>query len=136
MSRQRRNAALEFAWAVLACSATLAPGRADVPPAPETRIAFKRGAVEAEAHGTLTSLHDALRFRVRAQANQHMRLVVDAPGATRGFVSFPNGQEVGSPGAAFFDDTLPVDGDYRIRIIESPMGEAWQGNVTLHLYIK
>ena len=110
--------------------------KADVPAAPETRIVFQRGAIEAEVQGTLTTLADQLRFVVRARAQQRMLLSVDAPGATRGFVTFPNGAEVGSPGSVFFDDVLPADGDYRIRISESPMAEEWQGSVTLRVRIQ
>jgi hypothetical protein len=116
--------------------ATFGSPKADVTPVPETRVVFKRGAVQAEAYGTLTTISQELRFVVRARAKQHMRLTVDAPGPTRGFVKFPSGEEVGSPGSDFFDDTLPADGDYRIRINESPMAEEWQGSVTLHVHIE
>ena len=124
------------ALTVVTLIALVGSPKADAPAAPETRIVFNRGAVESEAHGKLTTMSDQLRFVVRARAKQHMLLSVDAPGATRGFVTFPNGEEVGSPGAVFFDDALPTDGDYRIRITESPMGEEWQGTVTLHVQIK
>jgi len=127
---------LSRALAVVTFIALVGSPQADVPAAPETRIVFNRGAIESEAHGKLTSMSDQLRFVVRARAKQHMLLSVDAPGATRGFVTFPNGEEAGSPGAVFFDDALPADGDYRIRITESPMGEEWQGSVTLHVRIK
>ena len=128
--------ALSRALAVVTFIALVGSPKADVPAAPETRIVFNRGAIESEAHGKLTSMSDQLRFVVRARAKQHMLLSVDAPGATRGFVTFPNGEQAGSPGAVFFDDALPADGDYRIRITESPMGEEWQGSVTLHVRIK
>jgi len=80
-------------------------------------------------------MSDRLRFVVRGRAHQHMLLEIDAPGPTRGSVIFPNGDEEGSPGGVFFDGELPFDGDYRIVIAESPMAEAWQGPVTLHVRI-
>jgi hypothetical protein len=108
----------------------------NAPSSAETRIVFKRGAIEAVAHGALTKIDDQVRFVVRARAGQQMRLIVDADGPTRGFVAFPSGDEVGSPGQNFFDDTLPGDGDYHIKITESPMGEGWSGKITLHVRIK
>jgi hypothetical protein len=108
----------------------------NAPAAAETRIVFKRGAIDAVVRGALTKMGDQVRFVVRASSGQQMRLVVDADGPTRGFVTFPNGDESGSPGSDFFDDTLPADGDYHIKITESPMGEGWSGKITLHVRIK
>jgi hypothetical protein len=125
-----------LALATLITIALLAASRADSPSPPETRVVFKRGAIQAVAHGALTKIDDEARFVVRARSGQQMRLTVDADGPTRGFVTFPNGETVGSPGQIFFDDTLPADGDYRIRITESPMGESWNGKITLHVRIK
>ena len=65
-----------------------------------------------------------------------MRLSLEADGPTRGTVEMPNGDESGEPGEAFFDDVLPADGDYRIRIKESSNGEAWTGRVVLHVRIR
>lgn len=134
-SRARRGFAA-LGVAAITLIAICGSPKADVQPLPETRIVFKRGALQAEAHGKLTTIRDELRFVLRASAKQHMRLAVDAPGPTRGFVTFPNGEVVGSPGSDFFDDTLPADGDYRIRITESPMAEEWQGRLTLHVHIE
>jgi|SRR5580658_5572701 hypothetical protein len=108
----------------------------DTPSSAESRIVFERGAIEAVARGALTKIDDQVRFVVRARSGQQMRLIVDADGPTRGFVTFPSGDEVGSPGSNFFDDTLPADGDYHIRITESLMGESWSGKITLHVMIK
>jgi hypothetical protein len=108
----------------------------NAPASAETRIVFKRGAIDAVARGRLTKMGDQVRFVVQARSGQQMRLSVDADGPTRGFVTFPNGDEAGSPGANFFDDPLPADGDYHISIAESPMGEGWSGKITLHVRIK
>lgn len=103
---------------------------------PEKRIVFERGAVEASVQGQLATMHDELRFVVRARSGQHMRVWVEADGPVRGIVRSPGGAEDGSPGTEFYDDVLPANGDYRIRITESPMAEEWAGKVTLHVRIK
>ncbi len=41
----------------------------------------------------------------------------------------------GQPGGRVFDGTVPVSGDYRIRVTESPMGEAWSGRVDVVVLI-
>lgn len=112
--------------------------RANGPPASpvEQRIIFKRGAIESVSIGRLQSMSDQLHFVVRARARQHMRLTLEAAGPTRGTVVMPNGDKWGEPGDAFFDDVLPADGDYRIRITEASMGESWAGKVLLHVWIK
>ena len=112
--------------------------RADVPLAPpaEQKIVFKRGAIQSVSSGRLNSVTDELRFVVRARAGQRMRLSLEADGPTRGTVVMPNGDESGEPGELFFDDVLPADGDYRIRITESSMGMGWAGRVKLHIRIK
>src|ERR1700678_4059212 len=63
----------------------------NAPASVETRIVFKRGAIDAVATGGLTEVDDQVRFVVRARSGQHMRLTVDADGPTRGFVTFPTG---------------------------------------------
>lgn len=121
--------------AVLVLMALYASPKADEAPAPETRIVFKRGAVQAEAHGKLTGINDELRFVLRANAKQHMSIATDAEGPIVIMVMYPNGDSEGEPGGSF-DDVLPADGDYHISIREHQMGEEWQGNVTLHVHIE
>jgi hypothetical protein len=98
---------------------------------PPQRIYFARGATEARATGYLRGMRDEAVFILRAQAGQHMRVEVRSRGATRGMVTFPNGQQDGAPGGVVFDGTLPVTGDYRIRVTESSMANAWTGSITL-----
>jgi hypothetical protein len=95
------------------------------------RVYFARGATQARVTGYLRGLRDEAVFVLRAQAGQHMRVEVRARGGTRGMVTFPNGQQDGAPGGVVFDGNLPVTGDYRIRITESSMGDAWSGSITL-----
>jgi hypothetical protein len=93
------------------------------------RITFAQGAFSAQAHGQLTSIDSELWFVVDARANQSMVAVVEGAGATRGVVTFPNGQTEGQPGGRVFDGVLPVSGEYKIHVTESPMGEGWSGRV-------
>jgi hypothetical protein len=95
------------------------------------RVYFARGATQARATGYLRGQRDSAEFVLRAQAGQHMRVDIRGRGATRGMVIFPNGQQNGSPGGVVFDGNLPTTGDYRIRVTESSMGDAWSGNITV-----
>ena len=97
----------------------------------QTRIYFGRGATRATARGYLRGIHDEANFVLRARAGQHMRVDIRGRGPTRGMVSFPSGGGEGSPGGVVFDGTLPDNGDYRIRVTESSMAEAWRGSFTL-----
>ena len=102
---------------------------------PTRRIKFKPGATEASVKGRLNGMKDVARFVLRARKGQHMRVEIIAPDATRGFVRSPSGAEEGQPGGVIFDDELTETGDYRIRVTESPMGEAWKGSFTLKVTI-
>jgi hypothetical protein len=103
--------------------------------APAHRIVFKRGAVTADVVGRLTGMGDTLRYVLKAKTGQHMQISMQADGAARGSISFPNGDEDGGPDLDF-DGNLPADGDYLITIHESPMGEEWKGTVRLHVSIR
>jgi hypothetical protein len=104
--------------------------------ASEIAIHFKRGAYVAQVDGELTSMHDEISYIVSARAGQHMKIKVDAAGAVRGLITFPDGDSQGSPGDVFFDDVLPKSGTYHIDLRESPMGEEWQGKFTLTIEIR
>src|ERR1700686_5342173 len=95
------------------------------------RIYFARGATEARVTGYLRGIRDEAVFVLRAKAGQHMRVDIRGRGAPRGTVMFPNGQQDGAPGGVVFDGILPVAGDYRIRVTESSMADAWSGSFTV-----
>ncbi len=97
----------------------------------QTRIYFARGATRATARGYLRGKNDQALFVLRASAGQHMRVEIRASGATRGMVTFPSGEGEGGPGGVFFDGNLPDNGDYRIAVTESSMGNPWRGSFTL-----
>src|SRR2546430_12425957 len=97
----------------------------------QTRIYFTRGATQAAARGYLRGIRDEVNFVLRAKAGQHMRVEINGRGPTRGVVIFPSGKQDGGPGGVVFDDNLDESGDYRIRVTESSMANAWRGNFTL-----
>ena len=84
-------------------------------------ITFALGAYTAQRSSRLTGVSDQKWFVLHARANQHLIVWVVGAGATRGTVLFPNGQQDGQPGGEVFDGILPVSGNYRIRVTESPM---------------
>ncbi len=93
------------------------------------RITFAPGAYSGQAHSQLTGIHSKRWFVVGANAGQTMVVVVEGAGPTGGIVYFPNGHHEGQPGGRIFDGNLPVTGDYRIKVMESQLGEAWSGRV-------
>jgi hypothetical protein len=97
----------------------------------QTRIYFARGATRATVRGYLRGINDEAVYLLRAKAGQHMRVEIRGRGATRGVVTFPSGGQDGSPGGVVFDGIIPDTGDYRIRVTESSMAEAWRGSFTL-----
>ena len=99
------------------------------------RIYFARGATIARATGYLRGINDESLFVLRAKAGQHMRVEINGRGATRGIVIFPSGKQDGAPGGLIFDDDIDETGDYRIRVTESSMGDAWRGSFVLKIEI-
>ncbi len=95
------------------------------------RIVFARGATVARARGYMRHIHDELWFVLRASAGQHMRVEVNGQGSTRGVVVFPSGKQDGGPGGLIFNDVIDEDGDYKIRVTESSMGESWRGKIVV-----
>ena len=106
-------------------TAACAPGSATCP----SHIVFARGAYSGQARGTLSGMGSEQWFSLRARAGQTLVVVVKGAGPTRGTVYEPNGTSSGQPGGRIFDGPLPATGEYRIRVVESPMGEAWSGKV-------
>jgi hypothetical protein len=115
------GALAEGALATTTCS----PGASACP----IRITFATGAYSAQAHSTLAGIRSVKWFVVHLRAGQAVIVIVQGAGPTRGTVYFPNGQSQGQPGGRVLDQSVPVTGDYRIRVSESPMGSAWSGRV-------
>lgn len=99
------------------------------------RIRFAAGAYSGQAHSQMAGIRSQRWFVVHARAGQTMVVIVKGHGPTRGIVYYPNGQSAGQPGGRVFDDSLPVTGDYRIRVTESTMGQAWSGRVDVAVLI-
>jgi hypothetical protein len=100
------------------------------------RIRFKTGATAARVSGSLKGIGDEALFVLRARSGQHMKVNISGAGPTRGTVIFPSGKQDGQPGGMIFDDELTETGDYRIRVTESNMGEAWRGSFVLEVEIR
>jgi hypothetical protein len=110
---------------------TCSPGARACP----IRIVFAAGAYSGQAHSQLSGIRSRKWFVVGAHAGQTMIVVVEGRGPTDGIVYFPNGQSDGQPGGRVFDGQVPVSGDYRIRVSESQMAEAWSGRVDVVVLI-
>jgi len=123
----------KFFLTLLFAGALLSPS-AQTQSAPR-RITFARGATVARATGYLRGVRDEKWFVLRARANQHMRVEIKGRGATRGVLYFPSGRQDGGPGGVIFDDVIDENGDYRIRVTESSMANAWRGSFTVTVEI-
>ncbi|HXT64491.1 MAG TPA: hypothetical protein VN696_15740 [Pyrinomonadaceae bacterium] len=95
------------------------------------RIIFARGATVARATGHLRGMSDESWFVLRAKSGQQMRVEIRGRGPTRGVLIFPSGKQDGGPGGVIYDGMIDEDGDYKIRVTESMMAEAWKGRFTL-----
>jgi hypothetical protein len=116
-----------FGYALMVALIAFAASSVDA----QTRVYFARGATRATVRGYLRGIRDEANYILKAKAGQHMRVEIRGRGATRGTITFPSGQGDGGPGGVVFDGILPDNGDYRIRVTESSMAEAWRGNFTL-----
>jgi len=99
------------------------------------RLTFARGATVVRVTGYLRGVNDQAVYVLRARAGQHMRIEINGRGATRGMVTFPSGKQDGQPGGIIFDDNIDEAGDYRVRVTESSMGEAWRGSFVLKIEV-
>ena len=99
------------------------------------RIKFARGATVAKARGYLRGVGDEACFVLRAKSGQHMRVEIHGRGPTRGVVVFPSGKQDGGPGGVIYDGVIDESGDYKIRVTESSMAEAWRGRFTVTIKI-
>ena len=101
--------------------------------AADQRIRFKRGATSAHATGYLSGAGEVC-YLLKAHGGQHMKVEVEAKGATVIEVSTPTGEKDGEPGGMHEED-LAETGDYRICVSEHNMGEHWKGQFTLTVEI-
>jgi hypothetical protein len=97
----------------------------------QTRIHFARGATRATALGYLRGIRDERYFVLRLNSGQRVRVEIKGHGPTRGVLIFPSGKQDGGPGGVIYDEPIDETGDYRIRVTESSMAEAWRGRFTV-----
>lgn len=132
ISRQSGSFILLFILALL-----VLPGLQESTAAKKVRrIRFRSGATAARVRGSLKGISDEAVFVLRARSGQHMRINISGEGPTRGTLLFPSGKQDGGPGGVIFDDVLTETGDYRIRVTESSMAEAWRGSFVLEVEIR
>ena len=95
------------------------------------RITFARGATVARSTGYLGGMHAESWFVLRLSAGQHLRVKISGHGATRGVLFWPSGKQDGGPGGVIYDGDVDETGDYKIRVTESSMANAWRGSFTV-----
>src|SRR5262249_55242523 len=95
------------------------------------RIIFARGATVARVSGYLKRIDDEAWFILRVKSGQEMHVEIKGRGPTRGVLVFPSGKQDGGPGGVIFDGETDEAGDYKIRVTESMMAEAWKGRFAL-----
>ena len=95
------------------------------------RIVFARGETVARSNGYMRGIRSEAWFVLRLPAGQHIRVEISGNGSTRGVLIWPSGKQDGGPGGVIYDGDLDETGDYKIRVTESLMGEAWRGPLTV-----
>ncbi|HYV24680.1 MAG TPA: hypothetical protein VE969_05535 [Pyrinomonadaceae bacterium] len=118
-----------FAVLIIVCAAIVSAS-AQTEKSPR-RIVFARGAAVGRASGYLRGMRDRLFFVVRLNSRQHIRVEIDARGATRGTLIWPSGKQEGGPGGVIFDGDTDETGDYKISVGESMMADPWRGPITV-----
>ncbi len=117
---------------IIACASVNALAQTEHAP---QRIRFARRATVARVSGYLRGVRDEKWFVLRARSNQHVRIEIKGRGATRGVLIYPSGKQDGGPGGIIFDEVIDEDGDYKIRVTESSMANAWRGRFTITIEI-
>src|SRR2546425_11663280 len=90
------------------------------PASADTLLRLKPGRTSLRVRGQFTKKNPERYYAVYARAGQHMRVEIIPLTAnlhTEGNVKFPRSElEPGNPGGVVFDEQLPEDGMYRIRV--------------------
>lgn len=77
--------------------------------------------------GMLRSMDDHREFVFHGVGGTKVKIELSGAGPLRGVVIFPSGQQEGGPGGKIVDQRLAETGQYRLKVSESTMGEAWDG---------
>ncbi len=99
-----------------------------------TPIVFRHGHTHARAYGTLHGIHSQALFYFHARSGQHVRVKITGQGPTRGVVTYPHGQQDGSPGGVVFDEDVNQTGRYHLRVTEDTMAEEWHGRLHVDVW--
>jgi hypothetical protein len=107
-----------------ACATALeAPHTIELPPAGQT----------IQIAGQLQGMDQVEVFHFFARTGTILKIDISGKGAIRGIVESPSGQTEGGPGGMILNQELTETGIYRLRVKESTMGEAWQGEFTVRI---
>jgi hypothetical protein len=77
--------------------------------------------------GKLHSLGDKRELVFQGVTGKKLKIELFGDGPLRGEITFPSGKHTGSPGGTVLDQVLEESGRYRLEVVESPMGESWDG---------
>ena len=83
--------------------------------------------------GQLQGMDQVEVFTFFARSGTILKIDISATGSVRGVVESPSGQTEGGPGGVILNQELTETGNYRLRVKESTMGEAWRGGFTVHI---
>lgn len=97
------------------------------------KITLPRPGKSLRIAGKLYGLGEKREFVFHALSGTKLKIELSGAGPLRGEVAFPSENHMGSPGGIVFDQVLKESGQYRLQIVESPMGESWEGafNITI-----
>jgi hypothetical protein len=97
------------------------------------RITLPRPGKSLRIAGKLHGLGEKREFVFHALTGTKLKIELSGAGPLRGEITVPSGNQMGSPGGTVFDQVLKESGQYRLEVVESPMGESWGGafNITI-----
>jgi len=121
---EQRLVTIFFFVVLVACATTMESSRwIDLAPAGQA----------IHVTGQLHGMHQVQVFTFFARAGTFLKVDISGAGALRGIVESPSGQTEGGPGGVILNQELTETGNYRLRVEESTMGEAWRGEFSVRI---
>ncbi|HXZ42854.1 MAG TPA: hypothetical protein VEG68_19100 [Terriglobales bacterium] len=74
-------------------------------------------------------------FAFQGVTGMKLKIQLSGAGPLRGEITFPSGKHTGSPGRTVLDQVLEESGRYRLEVVESPMGESWDGAFNIKISV-
>ncbi|HTP26446.1 MAG TPA: hypothetical protein VMK12_12410 [Anaeromyxobacteraceae bacterium] len=99
-------------------------------------LALKADSEPHKIEARLSGPGDVLELVFDARAGDHLTVGVVGAGGVRGTVISPSGAQEGGPGGVIINQAAKETGTYRLRVTESPMGEAWTGTVLVTIALR